>query len=192
MRCNIVELGGGACAFLKSEISRSRRSAYARMTPGEAEDRNLSTKVEIAVQFAVAALISAALVAVTSAASRPGAGPDPRFASPEATLNRYFEAILAVDEDAELATGTAEIRALAERNRGPDKARRKKLLAGKAAFFKRFPPRIMDVKILGDRAKILVFQGGTEERPISYVYSFHRVGGNWKISNIERRHDLSW
>jgi len=150
----------------------------------------LSPKAEIPVQFAVATVIAAALLAVTSVAAPPVK--NPRYATPEATLNAYVDGILAVDEDAELSTGTPEARAQAIRNRGPDRERRKKLLAGKARHFESFPLRIVQVKILGDRAKILAHQGGPPENPITYVYSFKRLNGNWKISGIDRTHDMGW
>jgi hypothetical protein len=118
--------------------------------------------------------------------------PDPRYATPRAALETYIRCVLAVDEAGELATATPELRARAERQRGPDPALRHERLKGKSAMFRQTPIRFVREKIWGDRAKILVAQGGPPELPDSWVYSFEKIGREWKISNMERTGQMGW
>ena len=84
-----------------------------------------------------------------------------RFASPSACLRAYIRAVLAIDENRELATATDKARANAERQRGPDKARRKSILAGKTRMFRERPLHWTreDVKFWAERARITVARG---------------------------------
>jgi hypothetical protein len=119
--------------------------------------------------------------------------PDPRYATPRATLESYIQAVLAVDEGRELATATPELRARAERQRGTmTPVQRYESLKGKAALFRGMPIRFVREKIWGETAKILVNQGSPAGISDPWVYSFHRIGGEWKISGMERTEDMRW
>lgn len=141
---------------------------------------------------AAAGLTAAVLGIMHSGARLLEAKPDPRFATPQRALQAYIDAVLAVDEEAELATGTASVRSRSERYRGPDKAFRKEGLAGKASIFRDFPIVVDRVAVWEDRAKIRVSQGGTPEYPLFYVYTFLLERGEWKIDNIEKTWDMRW
>ena len=132
---------------------------------------------------------SAAIVGILHLATR---RPDPRYATPRATQETYIRAVLAVDEEQELATATPELRARAERQRGPDLALRHERLKGKAAMFRDSPIQFVREKIWGDRAKILVTQGDLAGTPGYWVYTFHKLGEEWKIANMERTGDMRW
>ncbi|MCU0722162.1 MAG: hypothetical protein MUC63_00840 [Planctomycetes bacterium] len=121
-----------------------------------------------------------------------GGRPDSRYATPRSTLDSYVRAVLAVDEAAELATATPELRARAERQRGPDLARRHELLKGKTALFRDAPIRVVREKVWGERAKILAIQGGAGGLEDYWVYSFQKIGAEWKISGMARTRDMGW
>ncbi|MHC5036433.1 MAG: hypothetical protein ACYTHM_03895 [Planctomycetota bacterium] len=141
-------------------------------------------------QFLGAALAAVGILALTvSGISR---GTDPRFATPRATLQSYISAVMAVDEEAELDTASKSLRAHAVDYRGPDKARRIQGLRGKMQFFKAHPMKFIEERTWGDRARIVVTQGGTPDRPQYWTYSFIREEGAWKIDKIVNRRELRW
>lgn len=147
-----------------------------------------------ALTAAAALAVAAGTVAVMAWASAGGKqGVDPRYATPTATLKSYIRAVLAVDEQAEMDTATKERRAAIEAYRSPQgPARRRRGLAGKAELFRVHPIRIVEEKIWGDRAKVLVTQGGTASCPLYYVYAFKKEDGAWKIDRIDQGGDLRW
>ncbi|MHC4599012.1 MAG: hypothetical protein ACYS47_08410 [Planctomycetota bacterium] len=149
----------------------------------------MDTPKGVLLQVLAFALLSAGVVILADRASRID-----RFASPSACLRAYIRAVLAVDEERELATATLAARANAERQRGPDKAKRKRGLAGKARLFRERPIRWTrkDVKFWAERARINVTQGSLGGKPLDYTYSFLLEKGEWKIANIEYGWDIDF
>lgn len=145
---------------------------------------------EIALRAAGGGLLAAVVLIFTLAAVQGVV--DHRYASPRATLRTYEAAVLVVDEEAEILCASSRLRAEIERTRGPDKARRRTMLAGKAAFFRTNPIVFVKEKVWGDRAKVLVTQGGPPDRPVTWIYSFVREADLWKVDLIERSQDLGW
>jgi hypothetical protein len=142
----------------------------------------LDTPRGVLLQFVAFAALAAGVVGLAAKSWR-----QDLYASPSACLRTYIRAVLAVNEEAELDTATAKLRAKAERERGPDKAKRKKVLAGKTALFEATPIHWTreDVTVWGERARIVAVQGTNAGRPRLYTYSFLYEKEKWKIDNIE-------